>query len=93
MRGKNHLGNCIKYPAYIFFFVFMIIVPLLAVGLWATKYELCWSDENNHLKPWLFTYASSGIFQIIHYYAFVSEIEFDESRKELTQLQETDDIN
>ena len=62
----------------------MIIVPLLAVGLWATKYELCWSDENNHLKPWLFTYACSEIFQLIHYYAFVREIEFDDSKKELT---------
>ena len=52
----------------------IIIVPILAVGLWVTKYQLVWQDEDNHLKPWLFVYAASGIFQIIHYIFYVREI-------------------
>ena len=47
----------------------MIAVPLLNCVLWASKFELVWSDENNHLKPWMFVYFTSGICQIIHYVA------------------------
>ena len=52
----------------------MVIVPVLSVGLWISKFELVWSDQNNNLKSWLFTYSASGIFQVINYLTVIREI-------------------
>ena len=60
--------------AGIFFYTLTIIVPVLSVGLWASKFQLVWSDQNNNLKSWLFTYSASGIFQIINYLTVIHDI-------------------
>ena len=52
----------------------MDVVPVLSVGLWISKFKLVWSDHNNNLKSWLFTYSASGIFQVINHLTVIQQI-------------------
>ena len=57
--------------ASIVFYTMVVIVPVLIIGLWFVKYDLTWSDENNHMQSWLFACAAIGACQIIHYFSHV----------------------
>ena len=48
-------------------YTLMIIVPILSLGLWFLKFKLVFSDETNHLRPWMLVYSLSGILQVIYF--------------------------
>ena len=68
------MGNCVKYTTGTFFYTLMLVVPILSVAHWVLEFETVWSDQDNHLKPWLFIYSASGIFQVMNFLLVVRRL-------------------